>query len=103
MVSRWWRALLLWFQYFTSVKRTRGAQVYSLTFIRGLANTFGLQGGFVKIADISEVTHDSRPPRTDPESRFGKAKTWYSVRRSAPRITYETWAAHGCGLSSAAR
>ena len=45
MVSRWWRALLLWFQYFTSVKRTRGAQVYSLTFIRGLANTFGLQGG----------------------------------------------------------
>ena len=50
--------LLLWFQYFTSVKRTRGAQVYSLTFIRGLANTFGLQGGFVKIADISEVTHD---------------------------------------------
>ena len=69
---------------------------------RGLTNTFGLQG-VVKIADMSEVTHDRLGLTRRPESRFGKAKTWYSVRRSAPRITYETWAAHGCGLSSAAR
>ena len=94
--------LLLWFQYFTSVKRTRGAQVYSLTFVAG-SPTHSACRGVVKIADISEVTHDRLGLTRRPESRFGKAKTWYSVRRSAPRITYETWAAHGCGLSSAAR
>jgi len=49
--------LLLWFQYFTLVKRTRGAQVYSLTFVAG-SPTHSACRGVVKIADISEVTHD---------------------------------------------
>ena len=66
--------LLLWFQYFTSVKRTRGAQVYSLTFVAG-SPTLSACRGLVKIADMSEVTHDRLGLTRRPESRFGKAKT----------------------------
>ena len=81
--------LLLWFQYFTSVKRTRGAQVYSLTFVAG-SPTLSACRGVVKIADMSEVTHDrlGLTRRVDAERLKHPGIEHGTACVSAPRITY---------------